>query len=212
MDKDGFKFFLVLLILSIIALVLSRYWGIAMLIVALVFLLGSSFIMFFFRDPSRKVPEGDDVLVSPADGRIVEIKDAEDSFVGEGKHVAIFMSPFNVHINRVPFSAKVIDIKSRNGKFLPAYKTESEFENARVEVSFRSAQGFGILVRQIAGVFARRIVCRLKKGMDVMTGQKMGLIRFGSRVEVVFPSDFRVAVKIGQKVIGGVTIIAELKR
>ncbi len=171
------------------------------------------FTVFFFRDPERAIPPGDDVIVSPADGKVVEIKEAhEDHFLkSRARQISIFLSVFDVHINRVPMSGRVGYFHYQPGKFVPAYKQLASTDNEQTIIGIEN-ENTRIVVKQIAGILARRIVCDLREGHKVKKGEKFGMIKFGSRVDIFLPLDAEILVEINQKVKGGETIIARLRK
>jgi phosphatidylserine decarboxylase len=160
----------------------------------------------FFRDPERSVPQIPEAIVSPADGRIMEVVVEET----RSRRISVFLSILNVHVNRAPYGGKVDKVAYTPGKFLAAYRREASLVNEANSVTIES-RGRQFLVRQIAGVIARRIVCRVRSGDMLEKGQRYGLIRFGSRVDLVLPQDAEVVVHVGDKVRGGETILAFLK-
>jgi phosphatidylserine decarboxylase len=168
------------------------------------------FTLFFFRDPRRNIPKEAETIVAPADGRITEIAQVrEDSYLNASAcKVGIFLSLFDVHLNRAPYSGKVEFVKYTPGKFLNAGNLESSKVNEANAVGIATKK-CKMLLRQIAGIIARRIVCELKEGDRVETGQKIGMIKFGSRTELYVPVDsgFELRVKLGQKVKAGETVI-----
>jgi phosphatidylserine decarboxylase len=186
------------------------------LLILSIFLFG--FTLYFFRDPKREIPQNinDDIVISPADGKIVQIIDIEysdDDFYSMGeklKQVSIFLSPLNVHVNRIPISGFVKLRKYVKGDYIVAFDHKSSERNERTEIGIISKNNKKILFKQIAGYVARRIVCELKEEQEVSTGDKFGMIKFGSRVDILMDRNSRIIVKIGEKVIGGETIIAEL--
>ncbi|MCP4051107.1 MAG: phosphatidylserine decarboxylase family protein [bacterium] len=164
------------------------------------------FICFFFRDPARITPEDSSAVFSPADGTIVDVKPV----IYEGSkynQVIIFLSVFNVHINRIPYAGKIMEAKYFSGKFHAAFKPGIEDKNERMETVIDTDKG-KMKVVQIAGLIARRIVCRLKSGQDVVSGEKFGLIKFSSRTDIYIPSSAKILVKKGNKVKGGLTRLA----
>jgi phosphatidylserine decarboxylase len=169
------------------------------------------FSMFFFRDPERTIPPGEDLILSAADGTVVEIKEIrDDTFInGEAKQVSIFLSVFNVHINRVPISGKVGYFKYIPGKFIQAYKEKASEDNEQTVIGIQNKKT-KIVIKQIAGILARRIVCNIREGNSVNRGERFGMIKFGSRVDMIFPPDVEVLVHMGQKVKGGESIIAKI--
>jgi len=185
---------------------------------ALTFLLAiliSGFTLFFFRDPERKTPNGDDLIISPADGKVFLIRELfENEFIlDDAIQISIFMSPLNVHVNRIPISGEVKFLKYIPGKYIVAFEEKSSENNERKIIGIETGDGLKIMVKQIAGFIARRIVCEVKKGDKVKTGQRYGMIKFGSRVDVIMPKNkVEILVSIGQKVKAGETIIAKVKR
>jgi phosphatidylserine decarboxylase len=168
-------------------------------------------VAYFFRDPERSGPRGERVVIAPADGKVVLIQEVDEpAFMGgRTKRVSIFMNVFNVHVNRYPVSGTVRYVKYNPGKFLNAAVEKSSTENEQMSVGIETG-GVRILVRQIAGLIARRIVTYSKEGEHVEQAQRMGLIRFGSRVDVYLPLDAVVTAKIGDMTIAGSSVIAEL--
>jgi phosphatidylserine decarboxylase len=180
-------------------------------IVASVFFLACLlFTLWFFRDPERRSDAPPEALLSPADGKVVEIGAAEEpEFVGGPAHkIAIFMSVFNVHVNRSPCDASVEWTRHQDGKFLNAIGPQASVENERVLVALRR-EGKPLLVKLIAGLVARRIVCPLQPGDSLRRGQRLGMIQFGSRVEIFLPrsENFEPAVRLGQSVRAGRTVL-----
>lgn len=170
------------------------------------------FCMFFFRDPPRQCRADPGVLLAPADGTIVKIDNIENQphIGGRATRVAIFLSIFDAHINRIPIDGRVDFVTYRPGKFFAAYKDNASEANERTEIGLTSVEGQRLVVRQIAGVLARRIVCRLKEGDNVKAGEKFGMICFGSRTELLIPADSKLLVRQGQKVTAGLTVLAQL--
>lgn len=171
------------------------------------------FIVWFFRNPERIIPTGKNLIISPADGKIIVINKGEVDRVLKKRMVkiSIFMNVFNVHVNRIPCKGKIVDILYNPGKFVSANLDKASLENEQNAVVLETEKGEKILFIQIAGLIARRIVCRLKKGQVVERGERFGLIRFGSRVDVYLPETADIKVSIGQKVKGGESILAALK-
>ena len=179
------------------------------------FLFGLVFVIYFFRDPERAYPEGEGALISPADGTIVEITDVfEDNFLkSEAIKISIFMSVASVHVNRVPFTGVVRYIKHKSGKFLDARIPKcSEFNEQNILGLTLNKSETKIVVKQIAGQIARRIVCDCEIGQELQKGRRYGMIKFGSRLEVFLPKElgFDLAVKIGQKVSAGETVLGTI--
>jgi len=165
----------------------------------------------FFRDPERDPPDGENRLLAPADGVVMDIEnDAEHPFIGEAQRLGIFMSLFNVHVNRVPVSGEVVHKAQRDGAFLKANSPEASSKNACVEVGLKTEWG-RVLIRQVAGVVARRIVCDVEKGQKLKRGERFGMIKYGSRLEVWVEkkAPVRWCVKVGDRTVAGETVIGE---
>lgn len=171
------------------------------------------FCVYFFRNPQRNIPAGTGIVVSPADGRIMDIEQMnEDQYMHTPAiRVRIFLSLFDVHVNRCPIDGQVDMVQKVPGQFLPAYRTEAGTVNARNYVGLDTKWG-KILVVQITGLVARRLVCWVKSGDILVTGERFGLIRFGSCTELYLPIDANIKVQAGDKVKGGVTVIAGLSK
>ena len=176
------------------------------------FFLVTLFVTWFFRNPERKTPEDEKVVVSPADGRILKIEEVEEDAIlkGKFKKISIFMNIFNVHVNRIPYPGSVKVIQYKKGKFFSANLDKASSLNERNSVLVKTDDGREILTIQIAGLIARRIVCWIQEGIKVERGQRFGLIRFGSRLEVFLPIDSTISVKVGDRVKGGETPIGYL--
>ena len=172
----------------------------------LIFLILLIFTFYFFRDPERVVPLGDDILVSPADGLITNISEYKEGKKSYTK-VSIFLSVFNVHIQRLPVSGQITKIDYIEGKFINATLDKASEENERLRLTLKSGSNV-IYITQIAGLIARRIICYLKTNERVNQGERYGIIKFGSRVDIEFPNSYNLMVNIGQQCIGGETIIA----
>ena len=196
-----------LLLVIILALLIQAY---AYLIFALLplFLLGLTF--FFFRSPDRNVQTKSDSILSPADGIVQEIGQKAEWIpsVGEVLRVGIYLSLWDVHINRIPVSGRIVQIKRQPGKYLPAYREEASAKNGNVLVKIENSKG-AYAVQQVAGFFARRIVCDAHEGDRVLQGDIFGMIKFGSRVNLYLPVSTQILVKKGDRVSGGVTCIGK---
>ncbi len=176
---------------------------------AIISLLFTFFTMNFFRDPERIAPKTDHVVVSPADGKVVDISKAIDPFTGQKKsRISVFMNVFNVHVNRAPISGKIVEIKYIEGKYFNASLDKASEFNERNLIRL-STQNMDFTVVQIAGLIARRIVCWVKEGEEVHVGQRIGIIKFGSRVDLYLPEGYEIKVLKGQKVVAGQSIVAE---
>jgi len=204
--SEGWPFIIPLAIVT--ALLIAFGWKNT----AIISLVLTLFVLFFFRDPERTVPVGKDFVVSPADGRVIVIKDIfEPTYLKQNvKQISIFLSVFNVHVNRSPIGGMVETVKYNPGKFHVASVDKASLDNEQTAMVIADG-GNKILVKQIAGLIARRIVCYAKPGDRVNTGERYGLIRFGSRVDIFLPKDAELKVKIGDNIKGAKDIIAVLK-
>jgi len=167
------------------------------------------FTLYFFRDPDRTPPQGDDLVLAPADGEIVLIKDVqEDEFLKAGAvQVSIFMSPLNVHVNRFPISGTVRLYRHIPGEYLVAFEEKSSLRNERTHIGLQNPR-VKVLFKQIAGFVARRIVANIKEGDTAVAGERFGMIKFGSRVDVIVPKNLDLKVKLGDKTVAGETVLA----
>lgn len=171
------------------------------------------FTLWFFRDPIRQLPdnlkEGD--IISPGDGKVMMIEELENhEFIGgRAKMIGVFLSPLNVHVNRIPISGKVTLYQYIKGEFIAAFDHKSSERNERTEIGIQGKY-FKVLFKQITGFVARRIVCELRAGDNVVIGEKFGMIKFGSRVDVIMPVNAEVKVSVNQKITGGETILASV--
>ncbi len=269
--KEGYPYIIIFAATTIVALLLGGKW-----IVIVPFVI-TVFMVYFFRDPEREIPEGEGIFVSPADGKIILIKNIQGDTIpsllkenphhpnplpqvgttrnrgerelknssaiaknsstirecliipppltgggeGEGEiklssgqneytQISIFMSPFNVHVNRAPCDGKIKNIQHNKGKFMAAYKDQASFKNENIEMTLETKYG-DILVRQVAGYVARRAVCRANAGDSLRRGERYGIIKFSSRLDVYLPKDTEIKVKLGAKVKAGETIIGVIE-
>ena len=188
-----------------------RSW--ALWILAFLFTLITLWVAYFFRDPERAGERGPDLLIAPADGRVVMIAEVDEpAFIhGKAKRISIFMNVFNVHVNRYPASGTVRFVHYNPGRFLNAATEKSSLENEQMSVGLEH-DGVRILVRQIAGLIARRIVTYSREGEQVEQGERMGIIRFGSRVDLFMPPTAEVLVREGEMTVAGTTVVARLRR
>lgn len=192
------------------AIVLSRAtgscaWAIPALLLA-------AFFLWFFRDPQRRIPTGAGLIVSPGDGKVTEIVRIQTP-EGERQRISIFLSVFNVHVNRAPISGVVARVAYQKGLYLNAMNPESAVRNEQNAITMRGEgpdAGIEVTFKQIAGLLARRIVCTVKEGETLERGQRVGLIKFGSRVDVVLPAEAEIRVRVGQAVNGGATVLAAM--
>ncbi len=208
--SEGYPFVFGGLAASVVCMILYRMVDfLPLLIVSLIGLLFALASAGFFRSPKRTIPDDDRVLVSPADGKVLQVVEVEDEYVGPAFRVDIFLSIFDVHVNRVPAAGTVDFIKYRSGRFISAFKDKASQQNERNDIGISGSRG-RMRVAQIAGSVARRIVCHVRERDRVETGQVCGLIRFGSRTEITFPKTYTPAVMSGQHVKGGETVVGRL--
>ncbi|HBR22063.1 MAG TPA: phosphatidylserine decarboxylase family protein [Nitrospiraceae bacterium] len=239
--SEGYPFVAFFAVITITAFVFGNVW------IALFPFILTVFMLYFFRDPERQIPDGENIFVSPADGKIILIKniqgdtipsllkgnkdviarsfsdeaifeseiatpsarnDMAEVFTGENGfiEISIFMSPFNVHVNRAPCDGKIKNIQHNKGKFMAAYKDDASFKNENIEMELETKYG-DILVRQVAGYVARRAVCRANIGDSLRRGERYGIIKFSSRLDVYLPKETAIKVKLGDKVKAGETVI-----
>ena len=201
--KEGWPLILSVSALALLALLFG--WK----VIGVVFVLLTAGVAAFFRDPERTIPTGDELVVSPADGRVVAIAPVEAGalFADAMTRISIFLSPLDVHINRAPVAGRVSDVRYQAGKFLPAFKAEASDSNEQnaLHIVDERERNWGVV--QVAGILARRIVCRAKAGDMLSRGERFGLIMFGSRTDIYLPRGCRVEATEGQRVRGGETII-----
>ena len=175
------------------------------------FLVLTGFFFFFFRDPERVVTQADHAVLSPADGRVMVAGKPTGQAVppGSWQQISIFLSPTDVHVNRMPIGGRVTQVKYHPGRFLPAYKVEAGDLNEYTEV-WLDHGGQTVVVRQIVGILARRIVCRATEGSVVNAGDRFGVMKFGSRMDIFVPQSAAITAKVGDRVVAAVTVIAQL--
>jgi len=201
---EGWGFILVPLVLAV--LLAWTGWIRSSLLLGLV----TAFMAFFFRDPERVAPAVPGAILAPADGRVVDVRAAvNDPFVGAAQAVSIFLSPLDVHVNRSPLAGLVVGVEYRPGAKLAAYRPEASERNERTTIAIQGETA-RVVVRQIAGVLARRIVCRIRAGDKLASGERFGLIRFGSRTDLIVPASARLRVRTGDRVLGGETVVGVL--
>lgn len=210
--KYGLNTFITLVLLSLLLIAISFFinngW-----IKYTILIIGVGFLLFninFFRDPNRTPPKEKNVIVSTADGEIISIKEIfEKRFINDyATQISIFMSAFNVHVNRIPIDGTIDYLNYVKGDYLIAFHEKADLRNERTEIGITSKYG-KVLFTQVAGFVARRIVFDIKLGDSVKTGQKFGMIKFGSRSDVIVPKDWKIKVKLGDKVKAGETILFE---
>jgi len=203
--KDGYMFILPLAVLT------GIFWALSWLWVTGLFAGLFLFVTWFFRDPERSIPEDPNAIVSAGDGRVVEIVQEKDPLLdGVYTRVSVFLNVFNVHVNRVPIAGKIQATRYNPGKFLNAASHKASLDNEQSAILLNNGH-VTILVKQIAGLIARRIVCWAEEGDEYQRGQRFGLIRFGSRVDIFLPEGTDIKVAMGDIVSGGSSIIGYLK-
>ena len=210
--REGYPFMLIAAALAVAGYAIAlgrRSWPFWLLAFVLTIL--ALWVAYFFRDPERSGDRGEDLVISPADGRVVMITEVDEpAFIhGRALRISIFMNVFNVHVNRYPVAGTVKFVHYNPGKFLNAATEKSSLENEQMSVGLEH-RGMRILVRQIAGLIARRIVTYSRVGEDVDQGERMGIIRFGSRVDVFLPTSAVPQVKVGETTFAGTTLFARL--
>ena len=199
--KDGLPIIVFFVLLTILSAFLHIY-------ISVIFLILLGFCVFFFRDPEREITKGENIVLAPADGKVVAIEQIQDGKISDEpvRRVSIFLSVFDVHINRVPVDGEVVCLEYSRGRFLDARnpKASEVNENNFMVLSHR---GTKIALRQIAGKIARRVVCKCKKGDNLKIGERIGMIRFGSRTDLFLPMNVKINAKIGDMVKAGITIM-----
>lgn len=211
MAPEGRKILSILLVVTSGLLFIYLFTNIAILpIIAGISSLLLVFSVNFFRDPDRKIPEGKNNIISPADGKITAVTTINDPDVGKNsKLVSIFLNVFDVHANRVPISGKVISVSRKDGQFVSAFRHDAADVNEQTTTLLDTSLGI-IKVKQIAGLIARRILCYAKSGEKMNKGDRLGFIMFGSRTDIILPPTVKVLVKVGQRVVGTETIIGNI--
>lgn len=211
--REGIPFILIGLVATILCM-----WGATrfdskwLFASAILFGILTLFTVFFFRDPDRSFEMASEIIVSPADGKVIGIEkgNTHPFMQGEYTKISIFLSVFDVHVNRVPASGTINYVKHNPGKFFAAFEDKASELNEQTEIGMTTTGGNMLVCKQIAGMIARRIVCRLKPGDAVTAGARFGLIRFGSRTELYLPAGAELKIKVGDRVVGSETIISQL--
>jgi phosphatidylserine decarboxylase len=201
--KDAIPWVLGPLAVAVVAFVFGWRWlGLPLFFLA-------AFMAYFFRDPRRVAPSDAGLVVSPADGRVTRVEKADAADGNSATVVSIFLSPFDVHINRAPIAGEVVDVTYREGRFMIATRDEASLVNEQNSLTIRGEK-ITVTCTQIAGVLARRIVCWKRKGDKLALGERFGLIKFGSRTDLIMPREVDVSVKVGERVRGGSSIIGRI--
>ena len=213
--KEGYSTIVIVALFLVVLHIVSDQYLNNYPVLQLILLIGSALLLIivlqFFRHPSRKVLRNDKQVFAPADGKVVVIEETDETEVLKDKRIqiSIFMSPLNVHVNRYPVSGQIIYCRYHPGQYLVAWHPKSSTENERTTVVIETSAKVPVLMRQIAGALARRIVCYPKKDWIVKQGEEMGFIKFGSRVDIFLPVGTKIFVGLDQKVTGGKTVLAE---
>jgi len=198
MVKEGIPFVLIPFAIALIFAFFQVWSGVALFVgLAL-------FMAYFFRDPKRTIPTEADIIVSAADGKVTRVEDREN-----GKFVSVFLSPVDVHINRAPIAGRVVKVELLQGRKAPATSNEASQTNERNAITIEGEK-MTVICTQIVGILARRIVCWSKAGDNLELGEKYGLIKFGSRTDLLMPKNVEILVKVGDRVVGGETVIGKL--
>jgi phosphatidylserine decarboxylase len=211
MVKDGYLWVLFPLAAGLAAGLLYLFWpALPLLALAFVLLLLAAFMAYFFRDPQRTVPAEAGLVVSPADGKVTRIERLSSDGADSPTVVSIFLSPFDVHVNRSPIAGTVLDVTYTKGRFTAATSDNASLVNEQNALTIRGEQ-LTLVCKQIAGVLARRIVCWKRPGDKLEAGERFGLIKFGSRTDLVLPPEVEVVVAVGARVSGGVSVIGRYR-
>lgn len=179
----------------------------------IVFLILWGIVIYFFRDPERETPKGEHLIISPADGKVVLIKEIEEDVYLKTKatQISIFLSPLNVHVNRNPISGKLEYLKYHSGKYLMAWDENSSIENERADFGVLHSSGTKLFFKQITGFLARRIVYHIKEEDELVAGERFGMMKFGSRMDVIVPKNVEIDVKVGDRTWAGQSILGKIK-
>jgi phosphatidylserine decarboxylase len=203
MISDAYRFVFPILVLAVV----FAFFHLAG--VSLVLILLAGFVCYFFRNPARSIPAGENLIVSPADGKVVRVFDLpNEGKPAGGQGISIFLNIFDVHVNRAPIHGELESLEYKRGKFKVAFDEEASLVNEQNVLTIRG-QDMQVVVKQIAGLIARRVVCWKQPGNSIKRGELIGLIRFGSRVDVLLPRQVKVLVKVGDRVKGGSSILGE---
>jgi len=217
---DGYPFIIGSLLITCIVIVFlfsfvrSSTYSVAfyiLMVASCLMIVMTLFMAYFFRDPERNIPQGEGLFVSPADGKVILIKDVyeKDYLKSDAKEVSIFMSPLNVHVNRAPYDGVVSLVKHSPGTYKAAYRDDASMNNENIVMVLDSQAG-RILVRQVAGFVARRAVCKVKAGDSLKRGERYGMIKFGSRLDIYMPTNTEIQVTLGEIVRAGETVIGSI--
>ena len=211
MARDGIPFVLIPLLLAFLLLAAGWYVALPWLFaVAVGLLLLAAFMAYFFRDPERSAPNEPGLIIAPADGKVTRVESVSPGAPDAPQLVSIFLSPFDVHINRAPIAGKITNVAYTKGRYMMATKAESSLLNEQNALTIEG-EGVTLVCKQIAGILARRIVCWRKSGDQVARGERFGLIKFSSRTDLLMPANVEIKVAVGMRVKGGETIIGKVR-
>ncbi len=206
MVRDGYLYGIALLLVAVVLFVLTHTWAWSLIPLAF-----AAFFLWFFRDPERVIPDGPGLIVSPADGKVTSVAPVVTRN-GERISISIFLNVFNVHVNRSPVAGRVSEVRYKKGSYHNAMNARSAEKNEQNICVVEVEDGYHVIFKQIAGLLARRIVFRPKVGDMLERGQRVGLIKFGSRTDLILPPDAQVFVSVGDTVKGGATVLAQVTR
>ena len=210
MVKEGYPWVLVPLVAGLLAGALYLLWGgTPLLALAAVLLLLAAFMVYFFRDPQRQAPADAGLVVSTADGRVTRVERLSEGDARSPSVVSIFLSPFDVHVNRAPIAGSVVDVTYTKGRFIAATSDNASIVNEQNALTIQGEK-ITVVCKQIAGILARRVVCWKRKGDTVALGERFGMIKFSSRTDVLLPPNVQVTVTEGTRVRGGTTVIGRI--
>lgn len=200
MASEAYPYIIFLAIVAIMIAISPFYW------LSLIFVLLLAFVVYFFRDPDRTIPSGNDILVAPADGKVTKVTKVNPDKEDSSSLISIFLSPLDVHINRSPIAGRISTVNHVKGRFVPATREDASLVNEQNVITIENGS-VKIIMKQIAGIIARRCVLWKKAGETVALGERLGLIKFSSRTDLILPTEYKVLVKVGDRLEGGVTII-----
>ncbi|MDR0978173.1 MAG: phosphatidylserine decarboxylase [Endomicrobium sp.] len=203
--KDGYPFILVFFVAGVFLLFVFGFWSFLFVIAGILCILFSLFCIYFFRDPKVKITQGSNLVISPCNGTVLEVSETETE-----KVVRVFLSVFDVHLQRSPVAGKVVHIEHKPGKFLKAMRKDAHILNEQNIITIENGNG-KYFVKQIAGILARRCVCWVKTGCVLKAGDKIGIIKFSSQVDLHMPKNVEIMVKNGDKVVSGLTVFGKYK-
>lgn len=213
--RDGYSVIIKCLVLAAVLIFAGiLFGGVWQLILLLIAFFSVAFTLYFFRDPDRVTPEGEHLLIAPADGKVIEIKQTfeKNYFKSDVTQISIFLSPLDVHVNRIPLTGTIEYAKYFPGEYLVAWHEKASELNERSEFGVLHSSGARLLFRQITGYVARRITFHIKEGDQVNAGNRFGMMKFGSRMDVVIKGGFKLNLKAGDRTVGGVTVIGEVEK